>query len=111
MWKPAWVEENRTPAFMGGGIGQHFGAQKYLWGNVPAFDILRLESNEGEGYSKDLHLLFAGNYYFIRTLISHEPQGLMNTFLPDSFWRPKKRYQDGHRTSKYLQSSPRHYDK
>ncbi|KAJ5798007.1 uncharacterized protein N7503_007303 [Penicillium pulvis] len=60
-WKPAWVKENRTPAFMGGGIAHHFGAQKYLWGNVPAFDILRLESNEGEGYSKDLHLLFAAS--------------------------------------------------
>lgn len=50
---------------MGGGIGKQFGGQKYLWGNVPAFDILRLGSNEGEGYSGDLHLLFAGKYSFI----------------------------------------------
>lgn len=50
---------------MGGGIGRQFGGQKYLWGNVPAFDILRLGSNEGEDYSGDLHLLFAGEYYFI----------------------------------------------
>lgn len=31
-----------------------------MWGNVPAFDVLKLASNEGEAYSKDLRLLFAG---------------------------------------------------
>lgn len=59
-WQPAWVLENRTPAFIGTGIGETFGAMKYLWGNVPAFDVLELGSNEGEEYTGDLRILFAG---------------------------------------------------
>lgn len=45
---------------MGGGLGVQFGGTKYLWGNVPAFDILEIASNEGEAYAGDLRLLFAG---------------------------------------------------
>jgi hypothetical protein len=39
--------------------GIFHGRQKYLWGNVPAFDILKAQHNEVD-ISKDLHLLFAG---------------------------------------------------
>ena len=34
--------------------------RKYLFGNVPALDVVSLERNEGKGYSGDLKLLFAG---------------------------------------------------
>lgn len=37
-----------------------YGGKKYLWGNMPAIDILQLDTNEGLGYTADLHLLFAG---------------------------------------------------
>jgi hypothetical protein len=37
-----------------------YGGDLYLWGNVPAIDILRLPDNEGAGYSDDIELLFAG---------------------------------------------------
>lgn len=37
-----------------------FGAKKYLWGNVPAYDVVQLSANEGKAYSRDLRLLFAG---------------------------------------------------
>ncbi|EFQ96687.1 hypothetical protein MGYG_08610 [Nannizzia gypsea CBS 118893] len=60
-WQPAWILENRTPSFIGNGIGEQFGAPKYLWGNVPAVDVLRLGSNEGDGYQEDLHILFAAS--------------------------------------------------
>lgn len=59
-WQPAWAAENRTPAFIGGGIGQVFGKKKFLWGNVPAVDILNLPSNEGVDYQGEISLLFAG---------------------------------------------------
>ncbi|KAK4039008.1 hypothetical protein C8A01DRAFT_47462 [Parachaetomium inaequale] len=36
-------------------------AGKYLWGNVPALDILQLGSNEGEDYKGLLRLLFAAS--------------------------------------------------
>ncbi|KAJ6014888.1 hypothetical protein N7540_009479 [Penicillium herquei] len=53
-WQPAWILEGRTPDFVRDGFGVQFGGQKYLWGNVPVFDILQLESNEGKDYSEDL---------------------------------------------------------
>lgn len=34
--------------------------RKYLFGNVPALDVVSLERNEGIGYRGDLTLLFAG---------------------------------------------------
>ena len=33
---------------------------KHLWGNVPALDILQLRDNEGDTFSEDVKLLFAG---------------------------------------------------
>lgn len=59
-WKPDWALENRKPAFIGQGLGVQFGGKKYLWGNIPAFDILQLGVNEGDEYRGQLHLLFAG---------------------------------------------------
>jgi hypothetical protein len=35
--------------------------KKYLWGNIPAFDILRLGSNEGEEYGGVIRILFAAS--------------------------------------------------
>ncbi|KAF5389981.1 hypothetical protein D9757_003747 [Collybiopsis confluens] len=51
-WKPAWVTQNRSPAFMGNDDSpqSHFGSQMapvYVWGNTPATDCLQLEHNEG----------------------------------------------------------------
>ncbi|KAL7808180.1 hypothetical protein V8C26DRAFT_304456 [Trichoderma gracile] len=60
-WKPDWVRENRTPAFIGDEGQVPFGGKKYLWGNMPAFDVLNLGSNEGDGYGKQLNLLFAAS--------------------------------------------------
>lgn len=37
-----------------------FGGTTFLWGNTPAFDILKLEMNEGEAYDRDLNIYFAG---------------------------------------------------
>lgn len=64
-WKPQWELEGRDPTFM----SDHdscavFGGTKYLWGNVPAIDVLQLEKNEGVSYDKNLRLLFAGKISF-----------------------------------------------
>lgn len=65
-WQPAWIVESRIPEFMGEGLGAVFGDKKYLWGNVPAFDLLRLDANEGSDYDGELRILCAGMsfYYF-----------------------------------------------
>ncbi|KAI3335322.1 hypothetical protein F4824DRAFT_511248 [Ustulina deusta] len=65
-WKPRWVTENRPPTFMrvriGVGIQDQvkFGVAKYLWGNVPAFDVIQLGQNEGVNFQNPINLLFAG---------------------------------------------------
>lgn len=48
---------------MGGPPMQLFNdRKKYIWGNIPAYDVLQLERNEGEGYRGALDLLFAGSW-------------------------------------------------
>ncbi|KAI0894949.1 hypothetical protein F4806DRAFT_471214 [Annulohypoxylon nitens] len=61
-WRPAWETENREPAFMGGPRQHAFNyKKKYPWGNMPAFDLLKLASNEGTTYEGDLNLLYAAS--------------------------------------------------
>lgn len=40
-----------------------FGPKKFLWGNMPALDILKLGDNEGEGDQGSLKMLFAGESF------------------------------------------------
>ncbi|KAI9679628.1 MAG: hypothetical protein M1829_001590 [Trizodia sp. TS-e1964] len=61
-WVPGWCKESRTPAFVGEGGVATFGGGKYLWGNVPAFDVLQLAANEGGGHRDAVRLLFAGAF-------------------------------------------------
>ncbi|XXG94485.1 hypothetical protein Hte_000742 [Hypoxylon texense] len=85
-WRPRWETESRVPAFMGGPRQQAFNHQrKYLWGNVPAFDLVNISSNEGVSYTKGLNLLFAASgdlRNVIKTVIS----------IPDAFRNPFKIY-------------------
>ncbi|SJL17864.1 uncharacterized protein ARMOST_21428 [Armillaria ostoyae] len=66
-WYPAWVRENRKPAFITSGskatgleTKQRFGHDMGLWGNMAAIDIINVENNEGaDGIcNKDLSLAF-----------------------------------------------------
>lgn len=63
-WLPCWESERRMPAFANPQLAsrQHnpFGAGKYLWGNVPAIDVLNMAQNEGIDYTRDIAILFAG---------------------------------------------------
>ncbi|KAF5234485.1 hypothetical protein FAUST_7573 [Fusarium austroamericanum] len=60
-WTPNWILTNRIPAFFGNMPTITFGGKKYLWGNVPALDVLQLGSNEGDNYQGQLNLLFAAS--------------------------------------------------
>ncbi|KAF5962848.1 hypothetical protein FBULB1_13786 [Fusarium bulbicola] len=62
-WKPDWVVKHRAPAFVGPVDGSHtrFGGSKYLWGNIPALDVLKIGANEGKSYREKLCLLFAAS--------------------------------------------------
>jgi hypothetical protein len=60
-WQPDWALENRKPAFVGSDSAvMDFGGKKFLWGNMPAIDVLQLASNESVNYREPLRLLFAG---------------------------------------------------
>jgi hypothetical protein len=67
-WSPEWHVKNRLPAFIDNGshtaqFGQEkFGQKKYLWGNIPALDVLNLAENEGATVNeRDFALLFAAS--------------------------------------------------
>ncbi|KAF5854000.1 hypothetical protein GGP41_006766 [Bipolaris sorokiniana] len=63
-WEPEWYRNGRQPAFISEGPSHAgFGNRKYLWGNMPALDILQLENNEGRtsATSHDFNLLFAAS--------------------------------------------------
>jgi len=61
-WEPDWVKENRSPAFIRPELTPMtpFGSKKFLWGNLPAIDILQLPANEGSNHQANLNVLFAG---------------------------------------------------
>jgi hypothetical protein len=94
---PAWEVEKRAPAFVGGAYMARFGGKKYFWGNMPAFDLLNLKSNEGEAYNGDLSLLFAGLFEIFRNsrlveladgdLASGDPRNIIKTVvsLPETY--------------------------
>ncbi|KAK1752011.1 hypothetical protein QBC47DRAFT_424948 [Echria macrotheca] len=60
-WKPAWVVQGRQPSFVGPGVDAKFGTPKFLWGNTPAIDIVRLANHEGETSPGPLNFLFAAS--------------------------------------------------
>ncbi|KAN0076101.1 protein of unknown function (DUF4470) domain containing protein [Elaphomyces granulatus] len=81
-WRPAWDREGREPAWATGTASRNwhnkFGGDKYLWGNTPALDILKLEQNEGFAYQEDLALLFAasGDLRHVIKTIGSLPEGM-----------------------------------
>ncbi|KAF2967727.1 hypothetical protein GQX73_g5860 [Xylaria multiplex] len=81
-WKPRWVVENRTPTFISPRPGHvKFGAVKYLWGNVPAIDVIQLGQNEGAEFQTPINLLFAASGD-LRNIV------LSVTSLPQSYRSP-----------------------
>ncbi|SPJ78857.1 uncharacterized protein FTOL_07248 [Fusarium torulosum] len=80
-WTPDWFLQGRQPAFVGANDQEKFGGSNYLWGNVPALDILRLEANEGKDYNKKLNLLFTASGDF-RNVIKTIAQ------LPEDYDKP-----------------------
>ncbi|PMD57810.1 uncharacterized protein K444DRAFT_653762 [Hyaloscypha bicolor E] len=77
-WKPPWEAELRQPAFVGEGVEQlsPHGQRKYLWGNVPAVDILNVAQNERANISSILYLLFAasGDLRNVVKTLAHLPE-------------------------------------
>jgi hypothetical protein len=64
-YTPTWMKENRDPSFFGPDDGVPIpthGKAEYLWGNMPALDILKCEDNgDIKNTSRDIGLLFAAS--------------------------------------------------
>ncbi|KAF5606011.1 uncharacterized protein FSUBG_6347 [Fusarium subglutinans] len=75
-WEPEWSVECRAPSFWGVVKPHPFGGKQYPYGNVPAFDVLRLGANEGEAYASPLRLLFpaSGDWRNVVQTIAQLPQ-------------------------------------
>ena len=60
---PAWVREGRIPRFINNDASfVSFGEKRFLWGNMPALDILKMKDSEGlEDLGRDISLLFAAS--------------------------------------------------
>ena len=80
-WEPTWCREDRRPSYIGRDDGaplKQFGTNKYLWGNMPALDVLKINDNEGELgiVTRNLALLFAasGDLRNVVTTLAKLPQ-------------------------------------
>jgi hypothetical protein len=61
---PGWVKENRHPSWASNSIlpPLNFGVDRYLWGNMPAVNVLNMRDKEGVGeIHRDMNLLFAAS--------------------------------------------------
>ncbi|KAL2815217.1 hypothetical protein BDW59DRAFT_166890 [Aspergillus cavernicola] len=74
-WQPDWVSKGHIPKITWEDLEIPHDAKSYLWGNVPALDVLQLRSHEGEMYDKDLRLLFpaSGDLRHVVTTIARLP--------------------------------------
>ena len=78
---PGWVKQGRLPSWVSNsGHSSAFGVNQYLWGNMPAVDILKFEQNEGVSkIHHDIRLLFAASGD-IRNVIKSITEGLPNGY-------------------------------
>ncbi|KAL2037200.1 hypothetical protein N7G274_010063 [Stereocaulon virgatum] len=76
---PGWVKQDRLPSWVSGsGLTSDFGMNQYLWGNMPAVDVLNMEENEGAcDIHRDMNLLFAASGD-IRNIVESITQGLLD---------------------------------
>ncbi len=69
-----------------------FNPRTYFWGNIPEYDLLNLEKNEGGNHDKDLNICFAGECWIYSLTImagtaSRDLRNVMKTViaLPPNF--------------------------
>lgn len=61
-WRPTYRFDTRRASLSNENAKQSTStSHRYLWGNMPAIDVLKLDENEDEGHEKDINLLFAAS--------------------------------------------------
>lgn len=78
-YTPNWIKEDRTPSFPSEGSLSDLVEHKFLWGNMPAVDILNTQQNEGVNKTRpDISLLFAASgdiRSIVKTVVEGLPDG------------------------------------
>lgn len=74
---PGWIKQDRPPSWISDSeLSSKFGVNQYLWGNMPAVDILNMEENEGvNDVHRNMSLLFAASGD-IRNVVKSIAEGL-----------------------------------
>lgn len=78
---PGWIKQDRVPSWVSdNGLSSDFGTNQYLWGNMPAIDILNMKNIESVcDIRRDVNLLFAASGD-IRNVVKSMTEG-----LPDGY--------------------------
>jgi len=78
---PGWIKQGRLPSWVSDSeISSNFGVNQYLWGNMPAVDMLNIAQNECVGQvHRDIRLLFAASGD-IRNVIKSIVEGLPSEY-------------------------------
>ncbi|KAL9595911.1 MAG: hypothetical protein Q9179_004793 [Wetmoreana sp. 5 TL-2023] len=78
---PGWIKQDRLPSWVSDSeLPSQFGVNQYLWGNMPAVDMLNMEENEGAyDIHRDMNLLFAASGD-IRNIVESITQGLLDGY-------------------------------
>jgi hypothetical protein len=77
---PGWIKQDRVPSWVSdSGLSSDFGMNQYLWGNMPAVNILNIEKSENVcDIHRDIDLLFAASgdiRNVIKSIIEGLPDG------------------------------------
>lgn len=78
---PGWIKQDRLPSWVSDSeLPSQFGVNQYLWGNMPAVDMLNMEENEGAyDIHRDMNILFAASGD-IRNIVESITQGLLDGY-------------------------------
>ncbi|KAI0108740.1 hypothetical protein F4776DRAFT_643594 [Hypoxylon sp. NC0597] len=87
-WEPSYFAQRRTPGFLMD-LPLFVGGRIYLWGDVPAIDVIRFGKNEGEDFRGSLDILFAApgnmrNAIFSVVNLPKSYQGPLNIVINDN---------------------------
>ncbi|KAH9908637.1 hypothetical protein F4778DRAFT_776922 [Xylariomycetidae sp. FL2044] len=90
-WEPSWITQHRRPAFLSSDHDSQqvaFGTRKYLWGNVPGIDLIRLDQNEGVTFQGPIRVLLAASRDLRNAVLSvvglpSSYRGTLNVVLND----------------------------
>jgi len=78
---PGWIKQDRLPSWVSDSeLSSQFGVNQYLWGNMPAVNILNIEESEGVcDIHRDINLLFAASGD-IRNVVKSIIEGLSDGY-------------------------------